>query len=168
MRGGDIVRRVSAHRVGIAVAIVAALFVALAMVGCGTAPGVSTPTGLRPGTSATAPGNSSDALIGQAFRQHRSNVRVTGAGTVTRLLSDDTQGARHQRFILRLASGQTLLVAHNIDIAPRLSSLKVGDVVEFSGEYVYNASGGLVHWTHRDPSGAHAAGWLRVGGVTSQ
>jgi hypothetical protein len=95
-------------------------------------------------------------------------VQVTGAGTVTRVLSDDNDGGRHQRFILTLASGRTLLVAHNIDIAPRLPSLKVGDKVEFSGIYEWNPQGGVVHWTHRDPSGKHQAGWLRYAGRTYQ
>lgn len=91
-------------------------------------------------------------------------TQVQGAGVVTRLLSDDNKGSRHQRFILRLSSGQTLLVAHNIDLAPRIPGLQVGDTVEYSGEYVWNPKGGVVHWTHRDPDGRHAGGWLKHGG----
>ncbi len=80
------------------------------------------------------------------------------------MLADDNEGARHQRFIVRLDSGQTLLVAHNIDIAPRVEGLAAGDVVAFRGVYEWNAEGGTVHWTHRDPGGVHAAGWLRYDG----
>ena len=94
--------------------------------------------------------------------------QVTGTGTVIRVLADDTHGERHQRFILRLASGDTLLVAHNIDVAPRVEPLRIGDVVEYHGEYVWNPQGGLVHWTHRDASGRHAPGWLRRDGRTFQ
>lgn len=93
---------------------------------------------------------------------------VTGSGTVIRVLADDTRGARHQRFILRLASGETLLVLHNIDLAPRMSPLRIGDTVDYHGEYIWNARGGLVHWTHRDPSGRHEAGWLRREGAMFQ
>jgi hypothetical protein len=93
---------------------------------------------------------------------------ITGRGTVIRVLPDDTEGTRHQRFILRLASGDTLLVAHDIDVAPRVEPLRIGDVVEYHGEYVWNPKGGVVHWTHRDPSGHHEAGWLRRGGTTFQ
>lgn len=106
---------------------------------------------------------STDEELARLFERQRSNVFVTGAGTVERILSDDTEGSKHQRFILRLASGQTLLVAHNIDIAPRVEPLAVGDVVLFAGIYEYNSQGGVIHWTHHDPQGKHRSGYLRVG-----
>ena len=87
-----------------------------------------------------------------------------GFGKVYRLLPDDNEGTTHQRFLLRLDDGSSLLVAHNTSLAPRLNGLKPGDVVEFCGEFVDNDKGGLVHWTHRDPRGRHAAGWLRHNG----
>ncbi|MBW2208308.1 MAG: DUF3465 domain-containing protein [Deltaproteobacteria bacterium] len=77
---------------------------------------------------------------------------------------NDNQGSRHQRFILRLSSGQTLLVAHNIDLAPKISTLQKGDVVQFFGEYEWNSRGGVIHWTHHDPGGQHVAGWLKHNG----
>jgi Protein of unknown function (DUF3465) len=109
-----------------------------------------------------------DSPIGRAFARHASDVQVQGEGTVTRVLSDDLIGDRHQRFILRLASGQTVLVTHNIDIAPRVDALKEGDVVRFSGEYVWNEKGGVIHWTHHDPKGRHVAGWVKYNGKTFQ
>ena len=72
---------------------------------------------------------------------------------MAKLLADDRQGSRHQRFLLRVDGGPTILVAHNIDLAPRVTSLHEGDAIAFSGEYEWNARGGVVHWTHRDPSG---------------
>lgn len=87
-----------------------------------------------------------------------------GFGKVYRLLRDDTDGTTHQKFLLRLDNGDSLLVAHNTSLAPRLNSLKIGDVVEFCGEFVDNDQGGLVHWTHRDPGGRHANGWLKHNG----
>lgn len=109
----------------------------------------------------------SDA-IAEAYANQASGIQVTGAGTVSRILADDEEGGRHQRFILRLASGQTLLVAHNIDLAPRVDSLDVGDSVEFNGVYEWNDRGGVIHWTHHDPQGEHEAGWLRHRGRTYQ
>jgi len=83
---------------------------------------------------------------------------------VSRILSDDNKGSRHQRFILRLSSGQTLLVAHNIDLAPRINNLQNGDSVQFYGEYEWNSTGGVIHWTHHDPGGQHVGGWLEHNG----
>ncbi|MCG9736561.1 DUF3465 domain-containing protein [Shewanella insulae] len=112
----------------------------------------------------SSPTLADDVLLGQAFEQRQSGVQIQGEGEVIRLLSDDTKGSRHQRIILRLASGQTLLVAHNIDLAPRIADLKVGDSVGFFGEYEWNERGGVIHWTHHDPRVRHPAGWLSHGG----
>ena len=109
-----------------------------------------------------------DDELAQAFEDRRSDVQVRGRGEVIKVLADDNDGSRHQRFILRLPSGQTLLVAHNIDLADRVAALKVGDTVEFNGEYEWNAKGGVIHWTHRDPRGVHEAGWIRHKGRTYQ
>ena len=98
-----------------------------------------------------------------AFRNHSSGVMVTAEGSVDRVLSDDAQGSRHQRFILRLASGQSILVAHNIDLAGRVP-IAVGSRLKLHGEYEWNDRGGVVHWTHRDPAHKHEAGWIETGG----
>ena len=107
-----------------------------------------------------------DNSVARAFASRASDVQVEGEGTVVRLLPDDLNGHRHQRFIIRLASGQTLLIAHNIDIASRIDGLAVGDTVRFNGEYVWNEKGGVVHWTHHDPQGRHVTGWLQHNGRT--
>jgi Protein of unknown function (DUF3465) len=111
---------------------------------------------------------SDDTEIGRAFKTRTSDVQVEGEGIVTRILEDDLAGSRHQRFIVRLASGQTVLIVHNIDLAPRIASLQEGDSIDFYGEYVWNAEGGKVHWTHHDPGGRHVAGWLKHKGQTYQ
>lgn len=105
-----------------------------------------------------------DARLKQAYQNHQSDVQVRGSGLVSRLLPDDNKGSRHQKFILRLDSGQTLLVAHNIDLAPRIQGLRKGDRVEFYGEYEWNKKGGVMHWTHKDPRNHHAHGWLKHNG----
>lgn len=107
------------------------------------------------------PGQNLDSALTQAYKHHRSGVQVQGEGIVSKLLSDDLKGSRHQRFILRTSSNLSLLIAHNIDIAPRVNNLKVGDQVAFFGEYEWNEKGGVVHWTHRDLRGRHVSGWLR-------
>jgi len=110
------------------------------------------------------PAWANDQRLKQLYAAQQSDVQVQGTGTVTRLLRDDTIGSRHQKFILRLANRQTILVAHNIDLAPRISNLKVGDWVEFNGEYEWNKKGGVIHWTHHDPSNRHTHGWLKHNG----
>jgi hypothetical protein len=104
----------------------------------------------------------------EAYKNHQSNVQVKGSGKVIRILCDDNQGSRHQKFILKLSSGNTILIAHNIDLAPRINSISKGDTVQFHGEYEWNKKGGVVHWTHKDPNGHHAGGWLKHNGKTYQ
>ncbi|MFC6051964.1 hypothetical protein A6M14_08500 [Acinetobacter sp. Ac_877] len=105
-------------------------------------------------------------IIENAFKNKLSNVQVEGVGKVVAILPDDNEGSRHQKFILELESGQTILIAHNIDLASRLQHLSKGDVVQFFGEYEYSAKGGVVHWTHHDPRKKHPDGWLKHNGKT--
>jgi len=107
-----------------------------------------------------------DSALLEAYSKRQSDVQVQGEGVVTKILRDDLQGSRHQRFILELAGGQTVLIAHNIDLAPRISELERGDTVAFHGEYEWNPKGGVIHWTHHDPAGRHIDGWLKHAGKT--
>ncbi len=106
--------------------------------------------------------------IMQAYQQQRSNVQVQAQGVVKAILPDDNDGSRHQKMILKLGNGLTVLIAHNIDLAPRIEGLKKGDVVEFYGEYEYSQKGGVIHWTHHDPRGKHMDGWLKYQGKIYQ
>jgi hypothetical protein len=105
-------------------------------------------------------------ILSDAFNTKTSGIQAKGEGTVTKVLSDDTEGSKHQRFILKLPSGQTILIAHNIDLAPRVKSLKVGDTISFYGVYEWNSKGGTVHWTRHDPKRRHVGGWLKNGSIT--
>jgi hypothetical protein len=163
-----LVRRYTAYmRTLRVVAIIAASLTALALWGCvPVGQGQDTVGGTASNGTSTGTDTlgSTDEELAHLFETQQHDVYVTGVGFVERILSDDTQGDRHQRFILRLASGQTLLVTHNIDIAPRVEPLTVGDEVHFAGIYEYNSEGGVIHWTHHDPDGTHRGGFLRVGG----
>jgi len=107
-----------------------------------------------------------DAAVERLYETRSSGVMVEGRGTVEKVLPDDLQGSRHQRFILRLDSGHTLLMSHNIDLAPRLADVQPGDALSFRGQYEWNDRGGVVHWTHHDPQGRRPGGWLRHAGRT--
>ena len=127
------------------------------------------PTLSEPPSSISEQGTAgSDAIIAKAFSNHESNLQVSGQGIVTILLPDDNKGSRHQKFIIKLSSGQTLLIAHNIDLAPRISSIREGDSIQFYGEYEWNEKGGVLHWTHREPNGAHVSGCLQHQGQRYQ
>lgn len=104
----------------------------------------------------------------RAIANRQSDVQVSGRGQVIKLLRDDLKGSRHQKFILRIPSGKTLLIAHNIDLAPRINSLREGDTISFYGEYEWEAKGGVVHWTHHDPNKRHIDGWLKHKGKLYQ
>jgi hypothetical protein len=118
-----------------------------------------TPPGPRTGPAAPAP-DAGSAVAGQVLSLAANGTMQRVGGRVTRILTDDRDGSRHQRFIIALDSGTTLLIAHNIDLAPRLDGLAVGEAVEVYGEYEWNEQGGLLHWTHKDPAGNHPAGHI--------
>lgn len=104
-----------------------------------------------------------------SFANGRSDVQVLGCGEVVKVLPDDKKGSRHQRLVVRLdGSKQTVLIAHNIDLAPRVADAVVGDELHFYGEYEYNSQGGVVHWTHKDPAGRHQDGWIDKDGTRYQ
>lgn len=85
---------------------------------------------------------------------------IEGSGFVRRLLTDDNDGARHQRIIIQIPGGSTLLVAHNIDLAERVP-VGLGDRIYFRGIYEWNDLGGILHWTHHDPMGHEDGGYVR-------
>ncbi len=109
-----------------------------------------------------------DRLIENAFRDKLSNIQVENSGVVVHILPDDLDGIKHQKFIIKLASGKTVLIAHNIDLAPKIKNLKKGDRVYFNGEYEWSDRGGVVHWTHKDPRKKHISGWLKHNSKTYQ
>ncbi len=111
-------------------------------------------------TSASSTVQMDAGAIVEAYNAHRNVPQVQGIGIVVKVLKDDTNGLQHQKFLLKVSDNITILIAHNIDLAPRVDDIHEGDTVAFKGEYIYTPKGGTVHWTHKDPRGNHAAGWL--------
>ena len=95
-----------------------------------------------------------------AFSKRDEGQWIEVRGFVRRLLSDDSDGSPHQRFVIDIGSRQTLLIAHNLDLAERVP-VGLGDRVCVRGMYEWNDLGGLVHWTHRDPQQIQDGGWVR-------
>ena len=102
--------------------------------------------------------------VEQAFAAQRSGLWLETSGRVIRTLRDDNEGARHQKFILQLDGGHSVLVAHNIDLARRIPA-REGVSLTVRGRYEWNDRGGVIHWTHHDPDGREQGGWIEVGDV---
>lgn len=117
-----------------------------------------------PGSDSAVETSTDNALLHSVIASKRSDVQVTGSGEVIKLLADDNEGSRHQRFLVKIDSGDVILIAHNIDLAPRVDALRKGDMIRFNGEYEWNNKGGVVHWTHKDPRSKHIHGWLEHDG----
>ena len=102
--------------------------------------------------------------VEQAFAAQRSGLWLETSGRVIRVLKDDNEGARHQKFVLELDDGHSVLVAHNIDLARRIPA-REGLSLTVRGRYEWNERGGVIHWTHHDPDGREQGGWIEVGDV---
>ncbi len=107
---------------------------------------------------------SDDLPIIKAQQEHQMHREVTGKAVVQELLPDDLEGLKHERFLLRLSNGTTVLVAHDISYAPRVP-LEEGDSIVIQGEYIWNEKGGVIHWTHRSNTPRHEGGWIDCHGT---
>lgn len=97
--------------------------------------------------------------IRAAREDYNSRFWMSTEATVIKNLKDDTKGSQHQKFLIELAPDITLLVAHNIDLAPR-APVSRGDRIKIKGRYEWNNRGGVLHWTHHDPKGKKEGGWI--------
>jgi hypothetical protein len=103
----------------------------------------------------------------QAYAAGQSGVWLETSGHISRVLRDDNEGARHQKFILELDDGHTVMVAHNIDLAQRIPARNNLSLL-VRGRYEWNDRGGVIHWTHHDPDGRLQGGWIEVDNVRYQ
>jgi Protein of unknown function (DUF3465) len=94
----------------------------------------------------------------------QSGTVLTIDAEIVKSLPDDNEGSRHQRFLIRMPSGQRLLVAHNIDLAQRVKNPVAGEPIRIRGQFEWNDKGGVLHWTHHDPRGTHDDGWIEYQG----
>ncbi len=101
--------------------------------------------------------------LDELYKQEKNLVWVEGTGKVIKVLADDTDGAKHQRFTMANSDGHEVMVAHNIDLSPR-APVKEGDTISYRGEYIWTDRGGKVHFTHKPQYGNFRGGWIEVGG----
>lgn len=135
----------------------------------GQAPGATYegPPAFAPNYEAAGMDSTDDLSLVTAQNQRARNVRVTVTARVRRLLPDDRKGNPHQRFLLGLSNGTTVLVAHNIDLAPYVP-LQQGDTVTICGEYIWNEKGGVLHYTHHTTNSHHQGGYIQYNRQTYQ
>ncbi len=72
--------------------------------------------------------------------------------------------AVHEAFDVRSDDGRRLEIVDNVALAPRVPVV-VGDRIAVRGELIPDARPEpVVHWTHHDPGGAHADGYIELDG----
>jgi Protein of unknown function (DUF3465) len=108
-----------------------------------------------------------NGAVYQSWAQQRSNVEVTASGSVAKVLGTRRgPSGVHTGFLLHLRGaegrGLTVRVEDNVDLTGPIP-IRAGDDVEVRGEYIYDPRGGLIHYTHRDPRGRRAGGYVRIG-----
>lgn len=103
----------------------------------------------------------------EAQRDHLRHVEVTVTAPVYKLLRDDNQGIPHQRFLIKLANGSTVLIAHDTNMAPKVP-LSPGCLIRIHGEYIWTDRGGVIHWTHHTDTPRHTGGWIDCNGQRYQ
>jgi hypothetical protein len=94
-----------------------------------------------------------------ALRYRQTGFMAEVDGTVARILMDDKEDQRNQKFTIRLTNGQMVLVIHDQEAAGRVP-VSVGDTVLVRGEYVWTETGGTLRHTQRDYSARRLHGWI--------
>lgn len=125
------------------------------------------PAGQGSLAAGTTPTTIDETQVLEAQAQQLRKVEVTCTLPVQKLLRDDTKGLPHQRFLLALSNGTTILVAHDTAMAPRVP-ISPGDLVTIHGEYIWNQKGGVLHWTHHTDTPRHEGGYIDFQGQRYQ
>ncbi|MBX3019076.1 MAG: DUF3465 domain-containing protein [Bdellovibrionaceae bacterium] len=97
----------------------------------------------------------------------RRTVRFLRAAnlTVTKLMPDDTQGSRHQRFYAKLSDASEVYIVYSLEYGRVRVPVTVGSRIGVGGEYRWTKFGGLLHWVHEDHRDQRPDGYVEVRGV---
>lgn len=103
-------------------------------------------------------------------------TEVTVQAKVAKVLPDfhnPRNGLTHEEFIIEMADGTDVYVAHDLNYAPRVP-LTAGDDIKIKGEWIpkpgHENHGGLetigvLHWTHHsEDENRHPSGYIEAGG----
>jgi len=107
---------------------------------------------------------SGDYALVQAVQAQKGLNFVSAKGlAVTKLLPDDSQGLPHQKFNVKLSSGNVIMIVSNLDMCEHIP-VQIGDVVSAGGQFIPTGKGsGLLHWTHKDPKHHRPDGFIQLG-----
>lgn len=118
-------------------------------------------------TGSVADQKAGDAAMVAAVNGRRNINFVEATGMlVVETLPDDRQGLQHQKFVVQLTSGATMLAVYNLDMEGcTYIPVKKGDRVAMGGEFKWTSQGALLHWLHYDPSQRRPDGYVQLNGV---
>jgi len=103
------------------------------------------------------------AMIERAYADHISNIVVETDAVVTLIKPDLEDLERSQVFVVTLDNGHRVEVMHNLDVAQGVP-VRRGAKIRVRGEYDWTPQGGVIHWTHNDPTGQREGGWIEYEG----
>jgi hypothetical protein len=83
------------------------------------------------------------------------------------MLREEDYREPHQRFLLMLSNGTTVLVANDLQYGT-YAPVQEGNVVRIHGEYIWNERGGVLHWTHKSDEPRHESGYIDFNGMRYQ
>lgn len=143
--------------------LIALIACCIVISGCANAqtPGQEVPSNDQAGKQ--SPSKSGDLEAIRAQQLQLVKVPLTVTAPVKKMLRYDDRGLPHEKFLLELSNGSTILVAHNTRMAPYVP-IQAGDVVTVKGEFIWNEKGGLIHWTHHSDNPIHAGGYIEFKG----
>lgn len=98
-------------------------------------------------------------VLADAYVNKKSGMMAEVQGQVTRLIMDEDESAREQKFVIHAISGQSLMVTHDLSRSDRVP-VATGDEVIVRGEYVWTEPGGMLIWTTRDSGSGDRHGWI--------
>lgn len=106
---------------------------------------------------------SNERLI-DSFEQGRTGIWVSVEAPVTGILGDETIGGNlHQRFSVAPNQEITVQIRHSVVDSQRIP-LRVGETVRAQGYYQWDARGGFISRTFRDPAQPGGGGWVEFDG----
>lgn len=116
---------------------------------------------------ANVPYQIDDAQIIQAQSQQARKVELTVTAPIKKMLREEDYREPHQRFLLMLSNGTTVLVANDLQYGT-YAPVQEGNVVRIHGEYIWNERGGVLHWTHKSDEPRHESGYIDFNGMRYQ